>query len=159
MTWACLRYVQGLANILDPQNGTQGRCDMYSIHQPEWMNCKDQVCTRWRESPLQLLIIVFMLGLWIYSILLTRKAYGILNADTWSDDGAKVRPPGTLPSDCHHQRHYHRRVVRGGPLLQLRALFWHQPNIDNVTLRLSPPTSGNKWRSLMGLGFISFYIL
>ena len=33
-------------------------------------------------SPLQLLIIVFMLGLWIYSILLTRKAYGILNADT-----------------------------------------------------------------------------
>ena len=157
MTWACLRYVQGLANILDPQNGTQERCDMFSLF--EWMNCKDQDCTRWRESPLQLLIIVFMLGLWIYSILLTRKAYGILNADTWSGDGAKVRPPGTLPSDCHHQRHYHRRVVRGGPLLQLRALFWHQPNIDNVTLRLSPPTSGNKWRSLMGLGFISFYIL
>ena len=30
----------------------------------------------------QLMIIVFMLGLWIYSIMLTRKAYGILNADT-----------------------------------------------------------------------------
>jgi len=30
----------------------------------------------------ELLIIIFMLGLWIYSILLTRKAYGILNADT-----------------------------------------------------------------------------
>ena len=28
MTWACLRYVQGLANILGPQNRTQGRCEL-----------------------------------------------------------------------------------------------------------------------------------
>jgi len=33
-------------------------------------------------TPTELMIIVFMLGLWIYSIMLTRKAYGILNADT-----------------------------------------------------------------------------
>ena len=30
----------------------------------------------------EMVIIVFMLGLWLYSILLTRKAYRILNADT-----------------------------------------------------------------------------
>ena len=27
MTWACLRYVLGLADILGPQNRTQGRCE------------------------------------------------------------------------------------------------------------------------------------
>ena len=26
MTWACLGYVQGLANIFGPQNRTQGHC-------------------------------------------------------------------------------------------------------------------------------------
>ena len=31
MTWACLRYVQGLANIFGPQNCTQGHCDVFII--------------------------------------------------------------------------------------------------------------------------------
>ena len=28
MTWACLGYVQGLANIFGPQNRTQGHCEL-----------------------------------------------------------------------------------------------------------------------------------
>ena len=29
MTWACLGYVQGLANIFGPQNLTQGHCESH----------------------------------------------------------------------------------------------------------------------------------
>ena len=29
MTWACLGYVQGLANIFGPQNRTQGHCGQH----------------------------------------------------------------------------------------------------------------------------------
>ena len=34
MTWACLRYVQGLANIFGPQNRTQRHCVVYDDPRP-----------------------------------------------------------------------------------------------------------------------------
>ena len=73
---AYIQYWTNISSFLCPLSITRPR-----IYQTSWHNVTYDTVGTFLYFLFQVLIICFMMGLWAYSIMLTRKAYRILNAD------------------------------------------------------------------------------
>ena len=73
---AYIQYWTNTSSFLCPLSITRTR-----IYQTSWHNATYDTVGTFLYFLFQVLIICFMMGLWAYSIMLTRKAYRILNAD------------------------------------------------------------------------------